>query len=420
MKRMLVACLCVVAATLFLNVPSATAALSPGQSGVIYFNSITVTSGGYYALATRTYDPTPVQIFGTLQLPPNLSSPVPAMVIAHGSGGVSDGREFEWADVLNGMGIAAFVVDSFTPRGIGSTGTNPSLLSAATNVADALKALELLATHPNIDPNRIGVMGGSLGGKVADLTGYEEMRQGIINGGLKFAAHVPMYPNCSSRYWSPNVTGAPKLFLLAELDDYNPALPCTGLAQVLAGLGGDVTAIIYPGAQHAFDSSWDLTWCADCVTSRNCADETRLDTWQRRRWDNGYVFANNTEFQAYVQGCTTTGTHFGSDSAAEAQAVTDVRIFLARVFNLSISVPASQPDRIFNWAQDAYPQYLNPRGTHSQYGYGYYYRCYSGTGTCIGVKDGHGYYLAPAIDPNTIVDAGPEGPLLDGAIQAGY
>ena len=81
------------------------------------------------------------------------------MVIAHGSGGILAGREDAWAARLNGLGIATFVVDSFAPRGLSSTARDQSRLSTMANLADALAALRLLATHPRIDPARIGVMG---------------------------------------------------------------------------------------------------------------------------------------------------------------------------------------------------------------------------------------------------------------------
>jgi dienelactone hydrolase len=401
------------------------AQLVPGQSGVIYFNSVNV--NGLFALAMRQYDPTPVQIFGTLLLPADLSAKVPAMVVKHGSVPPSEGREFEWAEVLNGWVIEHYCLYSFTPRGIGMTATDQSVLSTATDLADALKALELLATHPNIDANRIGIMGGSRGGYVAALTTYEEVRQGVINGDLKFAAHISFYPPCNNRCWSPNLTGVPLLYLLAQLDDYNPALPCTKFTQLLASLGADVTTIVYPDAHHGFDSGRinappkAPTWYPDFVTGRNCALETRLDTWVCRRYDTGQVFATEAEIMEYLESCQTRGVTVGANAVAEAQAVNDVRIFLARVFHLAnVSLPASQPDRIFNWAQDACPQYFQPRGTQSQTGFGYYYRCYVQTGACVGIRDGRAYYLVPAIDPNTIFDAGAEAPLLDIAIQAGY
>ena len=58
-----------------------------------------------------------VEVVGTLSLPPGTAR-VPAMVVVHGSGGVSAGREHAWARRLNDMGVAAFVTDSFRPRGV--------------------------------------------------------------------------------------------------------------------------------------------------------------------------------------------------------------------------------------------------------------------------------------------------------------
>ena len=89
------------------------------------------------------------------------------MVVAHGSAGVSDAREMRWAKDLVAMGMAAFVVDSFTPRNVRQTATDQGRLSTAANVADALAALRLIATHPRIDPDRIGIIGFSKGGQVA-------------------------------------------------------------------------------------------------------------------------------------------------------------------------------------------------------------------------------------------------------------
>ena len=86
--------------------------LADGRTGKIYFESPTPT--GFFALAKREGLQKTV-IFGTLVLPKKATGPVPAMVIAHGSGGVSHDREFWWADHLNDIGVAGFVVDSFTP-----------------------------------------------------------------------------------------------------------------------------------------------------------------------------------------------------------------------------------------------------------------------------------------------------------------
>lgn len=300
------------------------------QGVVIDFDSVNAT---YVELVSRTYDPTPVPIFGTLLLPSDLSSKVPVMVIAHGTSGVTEGREFEWARYLNSLGIAGFIVDSFTPRGIGAGGIDPFSNNGSFNVVDALKALELLSTHPSIDASRIGVMGGSRGGNVAYITAFEEARAGIINGAQKFAAHIPFYPGCSVRRRSLNMSGAPLLFLLAQLDDYTPAAACIVLAAELAKLVPDVTTVVYPNAYHGFDLDSRLK-SQPLSTFRACAAEQRLDTLELSRYDTPQVFADFTEFNAYLDSCREVGVMVGANRPAEEQAKVDVRNFLTRVFQL--------------------------------------------------------------------------------------
>jgi dienelactone hydrolase len=307
--------------------------LSSGQQGVINFNSVDANS--YRELVTRTYASTPVGIFGTLYLPDNLTSKVPAMVIAHGTGGVSDGREKEWAEYLRSNGIAAFVVDSFTPRGIGSGGIDPGSVNSSVSVADALIALELLATHPDIDADRIGVMGGSRGGNVAYATAFEEARKGIINGALKFAAHIPFYPNCNVRRWSPHMTGAPMLFLLAQLDDLTPSAPCVDFIPSLTG--ASVMSKVYSGVYHGFDSGSALA-VINTTAYGGCFGEERLDISGPTRFSNFMthtVFNNGTDYTNYINSCVTDMAHFGKiDDTAEDQAKADVLDFLTQVFNL--------------------------------------------------------------------------------------
>ena len=73
------------------------------------------------------------------------------MVVVHGSSGVLQ-NEWEWAKRLNELGVATFVIDNFTGRGVTETATDQSRLSPSADAAGALAALRLLATHPAIDP----------------------------------------------------------------------------------------------------------------------------------------------------------------------------------------------------------------------------------------------------------------------------
>jgi dienelactone hydrolase len=82
---------------------------------------------------------------------------VPAVVILHGSGGI-DGRGEFHAKPLNAAGIATLEVFMFTsgnrPRG-----------GSRSNFTHMYGALNYLANRHDIDPQRIGVMGFSWGGR---------------------------------------------------------------------------------------------------------------------------------------------------------------------------------------------------------------------------------------------------------------
>src|SRR6266581_7561758 len=61
-----------------------------------------------------------VTIAGELRLPQAAAGRLPAVILQHGSGGVGPGPEL-WARYFNEMGVASFVVDSFSGRGLVST-----------------------------------------------------------------------------------------------------------------------------------------------------------------------------------------------------------------------------------------------------------------------------------------------------------
>src|SRR5215831_21308875 len=107
---------------------------------------------------TGAKDGTPVVIAGELRLPRLGTKRLPAVVLVHGSDGVGANVD-RWSQELLGLGIATFMLDGFTGRGITTTVTNQAQLGQLTMINDAYRALELLAKHPRIDPARIGLMG---------------------------------------------------------------------------------------------------------------------------------------------------------------------------------------------------------------------------------------------------------------------
>src|ERR1700684_4145891 len=168
------------------------AALADGRTGTIAFEALTPKSSRELVSGKATEKSVIAGVL-TLPAPANAAgasnAKIPAMVVVHGSSGVLH-NDWDWAKRLNEIGIAAFVIDNFTGRGIEETATGRSRLSAMADAAGALAALRLLAAHPAIDPKRIGVIGFSRGGSVAIDSALEPIRRAAIDDDLRFAAHV--------------------------------------------------------------------------------------------------------------------------------------------------------------------------------------------------------------------------------------
>jgi dienelactone hydrolase len=85
-------------------------------------------------------------------------------VLQHGSGGYVANIDL-WSRELNELGISTFALDSFTGRGLTEANTNQALLGRLNFILDLYRALEVLASHPRVDPGRIVLMGFSRGGR---------------------------------------------------------------------------------------------------------------------------------------------------------------------------------------------------------------------------------------------------------------
>lgn len=218
--------------------------LSQAQEGKIFFSSPNL--GSFREILAGKGQSKPVTISGTLKLPKEVKGKVPAVIILHGAGGVN-AHYFEVADMLNQMGIAAFVVDSFEQRGIqsGVEILKKIYHSYSTRIADAYAALELLSTHPKIDRRRIALMGYSHGAKVALFVASEKIRYAFIADDLRFAASIAFYPNCSLQFKEIDFTDAPVLMLLAEKDNICPIESCLEYAQRMKESGADIKTVVY-------------------------------------------------------------------------------------------------------------------------------------------------------------------------------
>ena len=224
----------------------------------------------------------PIQVPGQLMLPAG-NTKVPAMIIHHGSGGVSETREYRYARELVGMGVAALVIDSFKPRGISTTVSDQDAVSSLEMTNDAFAALRALAAHPRVEAARIGIVGFSKGGTVALLAAHERhAERASLSPGLRFALHVPVYPACTSHYLRPKTSGAPIILLLGAADTYAGVAPCTEYAEKLKAQGAKFQIKIYAGAPHGFDGDNAYSVATGENYSRCIFEEQADGTWKER------------------------------------------------------------------------------------------------------------------------------------------
>lgn len=179
-----------------------------------------------------------------------------AIVICHGSDGV-DGRGEFHAAALNSAGIATLEIDMWAARGT-ARGAAARPRSPVETLPDAFAAKAFLAAQPEVDADRIGIMGFSWGG-VVTLLAATTPAQALLAGAPGFRAHVAMYPVCWAYEQVPglslaDLTGAPVLIQAGDADTYDDP---DGLDQLLARLPAASQAVIrgvtHAGAGHGFD-----------------------------------------------------------------------------------------------------------------------------------------------------------------------
>ena len=191
-------------------------------------------------------------LHGLLRIPGG-GGPAPAVVLLHGCGGGWRELDARWGPRLSSWGYVTLTIDRFGTRGIQSACTG---VAPPATAYDAYRALNFLAVHPSVDPDRVAAIGFSQGGWLALLS----VERGVIERSAKrkFRAAVGFYPPCLG--FKDDMT-VPTLILVGELDDWTPARECQNLAEGRddwgisreKGKGVPIELIVHPGAYHDFD-----------------------------------------------------------------------------------------------------------------------------------------------------------------------
>jgi dienelactone hydrolase len=243
----------------------------------------------------------------------------PAIVLVHGFDGVSESREGFWARELAKLGVATLVVESFSNR---------SRISTAQGVRDAHAALGYLATQPYVDPARIGIMGMSRGGSVA-LRAVDKHKH---VAGPGFAAAIALYPGCVAQYRNPQ-PGAPIQVLMGGRDDYATVKHCGDYLARIRSAGGTAELHVYPEARHGFDG--DTTnerefFFADAQNLSECVLYIEDDGSMTYARTGEPLQTPRRAREVMRRDCMKTGATIAANARVKAQALEDVKTFVAK------------------------------------------------------------------------------------------
>jgi dienelactone hydrolase len=194
-----------------------------------------------------------VTIAGELRFPQGPAGRLPAVILQHGSGG-PNARDELWAKTFNEMGIASFVIDSFSGRGLTRISFNRAAFNYLNVILDAYRSFDVLANHPRIDPARIALMGFSLGGGSALYSSLKRFQQ-MWDPRANFAAYIALFPPCHIKFiGDTDVSASPIREFHGAADDYVPVAPCRAYFDRLRAAGHDALLTEYPEVYHGFDN----------------------------------------------------------------------------------------------------------------------------------------------------------------------
>ena len=212
---------------------------------------------GYDALKTHTGKAILVMPDGA-----SADSPVPAVVIMHGSGGIKEGREMDYAQLFAQNGIAGFVIDYYEPRGV--TDDTPYVMKTMITtevdiMSDAYSALKILGTHPAIDASRIGVTGYSYGGMGTRYVLDDRLKNIMAPDVPPFALHMDIYGPCHQTLGHIGTTGAPYLAIHGDADNSVDPVLCQEVYKDIEAGGSKVENHVIAGAGHAWENAAPLS-----------------------------------------------------------------------------------------------------------------------------------------------------------------
>jgi len=261
----------------FSTMPYSYANLEFGQKGNIEFET-------YYtfdldSLYKDTYLNRPLKGKGTLYLPKNIEKKkIPLMILLHTSGGVKPNREIKYAKHFNKLGYASYVIDTYSTRKCNPSGNSipwKNCISKITTIdyaTDAYQALNKLSTHPNINIDKIALIGFSYGANATALVLDSNFKK-VLSPNNKYLFHISVYGDCFLNYGDlQKSTGADFHFIIGTKDmQYNKKI-CNKNFSKIRSAGSNVSEHFLQDGGHAFEAEYPVQWLpsSEYPTFTNC------------------------------------------------------------------------------------------------------------------------------------------------------
>ena len=296
--------------------------LGEADAGLIVFKSINIDDRVFRDGGTKGSEQ---EISGRLKLPPGKGE-FPAVIIIHGSGGVDDNHR-NWANLLNKMGIATFILDSFSYRKIGQIYTGASTISTGSCIVDIYRAVELLRTHPSIDGSRISLMGFSMGGSHTLMAAMIRFQKVWLSSEASIAAYLAIYPPTWRELKEfEKVGGRPIRIFVGTADDWTPAERARDYIEKLQSAGQDAEIHEYPNAHHGFDQEFNRTanFIPNAINLSKCH-------FKEVTIGGDLIDPITNEKLSLQASCIIRGATCHYNGAAHRQAIKDVEAFLKEV-----------------------------------------------------------------------------------------
>lgn len=207
-----------------------------------------------------------VTVDGKLFLPVGAGPRLPVVVIVPGSLSIAPSH-LKHAETLVDLGIAAFVLDPFGARGVTSTVANQAQFSFAASALDVAATVKVLATHPAIDPARIGLQGHSRGGSAVLTAATRRFCETVHDRSIAPRAVLAAYPWCGHQFLDPRVGTTEVRVVIGDQDDWVSPQQAQGYVQALRLTGATASIRIVADAEHSFDRDEAIQRIADASVS---------------------------------------------------------------------------------------------------------------------------------------------------------